>query len=736
MAYDWKFTKIGGVTRVAVETGEDIAHLGELDQKMWTVLSCPVDGLEFDNKTLLALDTDADGKIRVAEVVAAAEWVCSLITDNNLLTAGTDVLALKDIKQDSELGTRLYASAVQILASIGKAGESEISISGIAEGIEKFSASRFNGDGIITPASTEDEALSKAVESAIASVGGVTDRSGVEGVSQEKVDAFYAALADYAEWAASGEADKDTVFPYGDNTRAALDAVEAVKSKVEDYFMRCKLVAFDADAAPALDVSVERIGSISAGDLSASVDEIASYPLARVSGSTELPLDAINPAWKAAFATLQALVLDVDYPGKKTLSEEDWKAIIAKLAPFVAWNGAKKGAEVEPLGLEYIQSELASDHKEALGALIAQDAALAGEYADIEMVDKLLHLVRWLYPFLRNFVTFADFYDPACQAVFQAGKLYIDQRCCELCIKVTDMDSAGSIAALSGMYVAYCNCVSKAKGSTMTIAAVVTGGDVDDLRVGKNAVFYDRSGADWDATIVKIISNPISVRQAFYSPYKKLARTISDRINKSAESRNDKVNADLTSKANTASVPTSAADAEAAKAGAAKAGSFDIAKFAGIFAAVGMGLGLIGTALMAVIKPWYNVFILLAVIVLLISGPSMFLAWRKLRKRNISPVLNVNGWAMNATALVNTTFGGTLTSLAKFPVVSVPDPYAPKKHTGRNIFLCLMLLAGIFAALYFTDNLKKIGLPYHKDEPVVEAVADDVPPVETPVAVD
>ena len=736
MAYDWKFTKIGGVTRVAVETGEDIAHLGELDQKMWTVLSCPVEGLEFDKKTLLALDTDADGKIRVAEVVAAAEWVCSLITDNNLLTAGTDVLALKDIKQDSELGTRLYASAVQILASIGKAGESEISISGIAEGIEKFSASRFNGDGIITPASTEDEALSKAVESAIASVGGVTDRSGVEGVSQEKVDAFYAALADYAGWAASGEADKDTVFPYGDNTRAALDAVEAVKSKVEDYFMRCKLVAFDADAAPALDVSVERIGSISAGDLSASVDEIASYPLARISGSTELPLDAINPAWKAAFATLQALVLDVDYPGKKTLSEEDWKAIIAKLAPFVAWNGAKKGAEVEPLGLEYIQSELASDHKEALGALIAQDAALAGEYADIEMVDKLLHLVRWLYPFLRNFVTFADFYDPACQAVFQAGKLYIDQRCCELCIKVTDMDSAGSIAALSGMYVAYCNCVSKAKGSTMTIAAVVTGGDVDDLRVGKNAVFYDRSGADWDATIVKIISNPISVRQAFYSPYKKLARTISDRINKSAESRNDKVNADLTSKANTASVPTSAADAEAAKAGAAKAGSFDIAKFAGIFAAVGMGLGLIGTALMAVIKPWYNVFILLAVIVLLISGPSMFLAWRKLRKRNISPVLNVNGWAMNATALVNTTFGGTLTSLAKFPVVSVPDPYAPKKHTGRNIFLCLMLLAGIFAALYFTDNLKKIGLPYHKDEPVVEAVADDVPPVETPVAVD
>ena len=37
--YEWKFSTFGGVTRVNVTTGEDIAHLGELDQKLWTVLS-------------------------------------------------------------------------------------------------------------------------------------------------------------------------------------------------------------------------------------------------------------------------------------------------------------------------------------------------------------------------------------------------------------------------------------------------------------------------------------------------------------------------------------------------------------------------------------------------------------------------------------------------------------------------------------------------------------------------
>ena len=66
-----------------IGSGEDIAHLGELDQKLWTVLSCPVDGLEFDRQTLEFLDADKDGKIMVKEVVKAAEWLTSVIKDKD-----------------------------------------------------------------------------------------------------------------------------------------------------------------------------------------------------------------------------------------------------------------------------------------------------------------------------------------------------------------------------------------------------------------------------------------------------------------------------------------------------------------------------------------------------------------------------------------------------------------------------------------------------------------------------
>ena len=59
-----------------------------------------------------------------------------------------------------------------------------------------------------------------------------------------------------------------------------------------------------------------------------------------------------------------------------------------------------------------------------------------------------------------------------------------------------------------------------------TIVAAVTGGQVDNLMVGRNGVFYDRQGNDWDATITRIVENPISVREAFFAPYKRFVRLI------------------------------------------------------------------------------------------------------------------------------------------------------------------------------------------------------------------
>ena len=146
--YEWKYSSIGGVVRVKIESGEDIAHLGELDRKLWTVLSCPVEGLEFDRKTLDLLDSDHDGRIRVDEIVAAAQWLCSALKDRDSILLGSDTLPLSRLDENSETGRRLLDSARRILANL-KLDKEEISLAEAADTVAIFSGTKLNGDGLM-----------------------------------------------------------------------------------------------------------------------------------------------------------------------------------------------------------------------------------------------------------------------------------------------------------------------------------------------------------------------------------------------------------------------------------------------------------------------------------------------------------------------------------------------------------------------------------------------------------
>ena len=57
----WQFMRAGGVDQVVFRSGEDIARIAELDQKLWVALACPTRGIDFDPRTLDLIDTDRDG---------------------------------------------------------------------------------------------------------------------------------------------------------------------------------------------------------------------------------------------------------------------------------------------------------------------------------------------------------------------------------------------------------------------------------------------------------------------------------------------------------------------------------------------------------------------------------------------------------------------------------------------------------------------------------------------------
>ena len=701
--YKWQFENIGGCSRVKISSGQDIAHLDELDTKMWTVLSCPIKGLEIDEKSLKYMDFDADGKIRVNDVVGVSKWITGVLKNPDLLLEGKDTVSIEAINVETEEGLKLSKAAKQILANLGKE-ETNISLTDTADITAIFAKTRFNGDGVITPASSEDADEISAITSAVAKTGGTLDRSGVQGVTAPQIEQFYTDLKAYSDWCAA-----EVPAPFGDQTDAVIAAYQALDAKMKDFFMRNKLASFSPDSTLALDVQTSRIEAISAENLSAKSEEIAAYPIARITGKATLDLTApVNPAWAAQFKVLQGVAIAAD---KKTLSEEDWAAIGAQFAAYTTWKASKAGATVEDLTIDVVNALLKQDKKQALLDLVAQDAAYKEESDNIEMVDKFLHIFRDFYRLLRNFITFHDFYnkDKTVGSIFQSGTLIIDQRACHLCMKVENMGAHNATAATSGMFLVYCDCTTKTSPAKLQIVAAVTVGEIGSLIVGKNAVYYDNAGVEWDAVITKVVDNPISVLQAFWSPYRRMATAVENLINKSAAEKDNKMMADATAKINAAptTLPATPAGGADAAAKPAAAPPFDIAKFAGIFAAIGMAVGMIGTALVTLAKglwelSWWQLVLVFLGILLLISGPAMVLAWLKLRRRNIAPILNANGWAVNAASKISIPFGETLTDMAKYPKMKLKDPYAKKGMPAwAKVLITLLILAAAGAVWYF-----------------------------------
>ncbi|MCL2647584.1 MAG: hypothetical protein FWD61_11355 [Phycisphaerales bacterium] len=710
----WEFFRAGGFDQVRLESGDDIVHLAELDQKLWVALACPIRGLEFDAKTLELLDTDKDGRIRSPEIIAAAKWTTSLLKNPDDLLKSAPELPLSAINDATPEGQTLLASAKQILINLGKPTAAAITPADTADTVKIFTNTRFNGDGVISPDTATDPALQSIIADIITCTGSIPDRSGKPGIDQAKLDLFFAEANAYITWQNQTQADP-AKFPLGPNSAAAAAALKAVAPKIEDYFTRCRLATFDPRSLAAINRAESDYVALAAHDLAQTSAEVAAFPLARIvpgQDAIALPLDIpqINPAWRAAIATFKTQVVHPLLGDKSALTETNWSVLLAKLAPVDAWLAAKAGTGgglVEKLGPDRIAAILSAaggNAKAALADLITQDKSLESQVASIASVDRLVRYHRDLYVLLNNFVNFRDFYARKSKAVFQAGTLYLDQRACDLCVRVDDPAKHALLAHLSRNYLAYCDLSHKtADGSVekMTIAAAYTAGDSDNLMVGRNGLFYDRLGRDWDATITKIVENPISIRQAFWSPYKRVIRAINEQIAKSAAAADtaatNKLQTTVTDAATTAASPPPAA-------ATASRPKLDV----GVVAALGVALGTLSTAFGYFLKwlgdiPLYYIPLYFIVVILLISCPAMIIAWFKLRQRNLGPILDANGWAVNAKAKLNIPFGRSLTHTPQFPPGSkrnLIDPYA-EKHTKRNILIAIVMLLLILLSLWY-----------------------------------
>lgn len=696
-SHRWRFFRAGGFDQVQIETPEDLLALRGLDQKLWASLACPVANLELDRRMLSYIDINADGRIRAPEVLDTLDWTLARLADPAVLFS-REPLSLSALRDDAE-GQRLRLAAQRLLAVLGREQAQVVTPADTDDLALLFPPNESNGDGLVPATLTADETLQTAIADIIACMGAQTDRSGEAAIGEEHISAFFAQADELYSWHQSAAAQGLDAF--GEHTAAAVAALSAVRAKVDDYFTRVSMAAFDSRAASLMNAQEDELIRLSALSL-ADASEVAGLPLAAIQANADLPLkQGLNPAWAAAMQAFHAQVIEPILGDLDHLSYAQWQTLLGLCGDYLSWQAAQPVVAIaQVLELPRILALVEQDTQARLMALVAQDLAVAEASDGLVELDKLIRLQQGLVTLLRNFVSFRDFYARRDKAVFQSGSLYIDGKSCDLVVEVGDVEAHAKVAAGSDSFLVYCTCTRRGEPvrgkETVNIVAAITAGSEGDLVVGRHGLFYDREGHDWDATVVKVIQNAISIGEAFWSPYRRISNMVSDQVQKFAASRDaEMVNSTATKVAETPAAPAAQA--------------FDIAKFAGIFAAVGLAVGALGTALAAVITgilglPWWQMPLLFLGVILAISGPSMLMAWFKLRRRSLGPILDANGWAVNARARISIGFGAALTQLAVLPSGSgraLRDPYSSERPLWPWLVAGLLLLAGVASAWYF-----------------------------------
>lgn len=697
--YPWKFQRIGGLDQVVLNSAQDIANLDKLDPKLWVALSCPASGLVFNDKILPLLDEDNDGRIRIPEVVEAVEWLKLRVNQLESIIEGSSELPLSAINSETPEGNRLLITAKAILTNINKHDKQAISTEDLSESTILNTNNLFNGDGIIPPTSKIDNNLETFIKDALNVMGGVKDASGLDGINDKIAQAFKQSIQEWITW---NDSVSSATTPLGDDTAEAWQLVQELKDKINDYFLRTELASYAPQAQSALNVDEKYIVPTDNGLLEDS--DLAELPLSKVSANRPLDLKVgLNPIWRPKILRLIELVQPAVYLQDK-LSQSDWLNIQQVLSPYAAVVSSKPilvsvevttppNTTIDKLGENRVRQILNSDIFEKFTSLAEKDSTTPAAATDIADVERLVIYHKHLYRLLMNFVSFQDFFDLNKHiAAFQAGRLFIDGRCCTLCISVVDVSKHTTLANYSELFLLYCECTRKnspinGEQEKKNIVAAMTAGDADFLLEGRNGVFIDNDGHDWDARVVKIITKPISISQAVWSPYKRFGRFITEQINKWATSKDTAL---LDSAKSAATSPPTTTDTS----------KFDIGKSVGIFAAIGLALGAIGTAVASIASSlfqlqWWQFPLVLLAIFLIISGPSVVLAWLKLRQRTLGPLLEASGWAINGKIGINFFLGAKLTTKAELPKNarrSLIDPMRKRCYKYWLAFLLALII--------------------------------------------
>ena len=695
------FKNYGGSYQLKIQDAQDLENILVLDVTHWAATSIPIDSLNCDHVFTSFLDTDQNGRIRTDEVKTAIAWLFRFHANRSRLSEYTDILRLSDIDNSHPEGQKLQSAAELILTNLNSPDAQNISLAQVRDVQSIMASAANNGDGIISPDATSDSALAQFMTSVMQTVGSVLDASGKPGISQEQLDAFFHEAKSYLAWKEAGEIPKGNdfteVMPWGIETPEAFECITSLEDKIEQYFAQCVMVKFDERALDQMKLRQKEFEEIDFTDKSIMEARVKDAPLAVPNPEGILDVNTmINPLYAESLFNLHEKVLKRALGNTvKQFDRKQWVMVKNIFDAYKKWLKNEQGTKVRQLSVDRLRDYLHGSQKERVSELIANDLAVADDLNQIHNLEKLILYQRWLLELANNFVSFSNLYNPQQRAFFEMGTLVIDGKQVTLTMKVQDRQTHKKIAEKSNMYLLYVEITGRQdKDIKFEIAAVVTSGNAGRLRIGKRGIFFSIENKEWDAEIVDIVDNPISIWESVISPFQKFAGFIKKQIDKFTKSRQTKIETNLT-----APSPSGV--------------TRDLLLGGGIaIAALGSSFAYVTKALSQV-KP-VNILLALVGLVVVVLLPGMIMGICKIRKRNMSVLLEALGWAVNVHMRLNNTLGKLFTHTPPLPEGTLKDRkdvvlqfvknigYTPK----RSRMLALVALLVILIALSLIMILK------------------------------
>ncbi|WP_050431412.1 hypothetical protein [Chondromyces crocatus] len=747
-----------GVVQLRIATPEDLDRIHDLPPARWAATSVPVDQLFCDPALLTYLDRDQDGRIRVQDLLDAHDWLRARLKHQDRISERTDTVHLDDLDPsdaDAEHMLQLVRRYIKNGDDDASTSEDEdddattdddarpgqtITLAEIRAFRESYKKKFPNGDGSVAPSQLDDPELAELATLIVKATGGVPDSCGEAGADEATLDTFLQrarALLDWADEARVDPASTSTaIMPFGDDTPRLFEIVDALATKLDQFFAQCDLLTQGSAAEHHLAVTRRALASVDARDPAAIRTWLSGAALAQPNREGVLDLDAtINPMFADLARRLATEVLPralgLADPAHR-LDRAEWERVRAQLEPYRAWRARKPEDLPGVPDLAALRTLLDGAAPGNLREHILEDRKASVELLALSDLEKLALLQRWILELANNMVSFPSLFRTGERALFEAGTLVLDGREINLCVRVPDRAAHKKLADKSHIFVVYVELDRKDDGNLkqQVIAAGITSGTRRGIDVHKRGVFYDRDAKEWDARVLDLISEPISVWEAAIAPFVRLRTFVTERVEKLLGSRlealeketTEKAGAQVTNAAGAAPLPGGAAPppapppppAAAPTAAPAAPGAPGLGGgLPAMLVGGGVAFAAIGSSAAFVLQSLSNtgarnVLFTLASVVLGIMSLSAMIGWLKLRRRDVATLLEASGWAFNDRIYLRRKLSHRFTRVPPLPAGSVRRPgFLPDRVADQHgktyrllMILGLTLLAALVAAAY------------------------------------